>query len=160
MVAFLGVFLLTARPGNRFVIGDLLTIGAAFSFAGHIIALDRFAHRHPLVGFTACQLLITAAFALPVALIVEGLPFPGRAQVPALLLTAIAVSAGAYLLQIWAQTVIGPGRTGVLLTLEPAFGVATAAVVLGRAAFGAGLGRGDLDPGRDPTGDPARRENR
>lgn len=130
LVAFLGVFLLTARPGNQFVIGDLLTIGAAFSFAGHIIALDRYAPRHPLIGFTACQLLVTAAIALPVALAAEGLPFPGQAQVPALLLTGIAVSAGAYLLQIWAQTVIGPGRTGILLTLEPAFAVITAAVVL------------------------------
>ncbi len=75
-------------------------------------------------------MLVTAFLALPSALIVEGLPLPGRREVPALLLTAIGVSAGAYLLQIWAQTVIGPGRTGVLLALEPAFGVATAAVVL------------------------------
>ena len=45
--------------------------------------------------------------------------------------TALVVSGGAYLLQLWAQTVIGPARTGVLLALEPAFGVATAAVVLG-----------------------------
>ena len=130
LVAFFGVLLLTAQPGTRFVGGDVLTIGAAFSFAGHILALDRFAHRHPIVLFTACQLLVTALLALPTAFLIEGLPLPGPREVPALLITAIGVSAGAYLLQVWAQTVIGPARTGVLLALEPAFGVATAAVVL------------------------------
>lgn len=130
LAAFLGVVLLTVQPGTQFVGGDLLTIGAAFSFAGHILALDRFANRHPILLFTAYQLLVTAFLALPTALLFEGLPLPGPREVPALLLTAIGVSAGAYLLQIWAQTVIGPARTGVLLALEPAFGVATAAVVL------------------------------
>ena len=50
----------------------------------------------------------------------------------------------AFLLQIWAQTIVGPSMTGVLLALEPAFGVATAAVVLGERLtpmgwLGAGL---------------------
>jgi len=144
LIAFFGVYLLTAEPGARFVTGDLLTIGAAFSFAGHILALDRFAHRHPIVLFTAYQLLVTAVLALPAALVTEGLPFPSRREVPALLVTAIGVSAGAFLLQIWAQTVIGPARTGVLLALEPTFAVATAAVVLderlsARGWVGAGL---------------------
>jgi drug/metabolite transporter (DMT)-like permease len=63
---------------------------------------------------------------------------------PGLLGTALAVSGGAYLLQIWAQTVVGASRTAVILALEPAFGVATAAVVLGErlttaAWIGAGL---------------------
>ena len=49
----------------------------------------------------------------------------------ALLLTGLAVSAGAFLIQVWAQTVIGPSRTAVLLALEPAFAAATAVVVLG-----------------------------
>jgi drug/metabolite transporter (DMT)-like permease len=130
LVAFGGVYLLTAQSGSRFVTGDLLTIGAAFSFAGHILVLSRFARRHPVVLFTACQLLATAAVALPMAMWLEGLPLPGSREVPALLLTAIGVSAGAYLLQTWAQKVISPSFTGILLALEPAFAVATAAVVL------------------------------
>jgi drug/metabolite transporter (DMT)-like permease len=112
------------------VVGDVLTIGAAFSFAGHIVALDRFAARHPVVAYTAAQLLVTAVIAIPAALLFEGLPAPTAAVVPALLITAIGVSAGAYLLQIWAQTIVGPARTGILLALEPAFAVLTAAVVL------------------------------
>lgn len=144
VAAFGGVFLLTFRAGAQFVAGDLLTVGAAISFAAHILVLDRFGSRHPLIPFTVVQLLVTAAFALPWGAFTEGLPLPGQRQVPALLITAFLVSCGAYLLQLWAQTAIGPARTGVLLALEPAFGVATAAVVLGEMLtlagwIGAGL---------------------
>ncbi len=144
VVAFVGLVLLTARDGVRLETGDLLTLGAAFSFAGHIVALARLAPRHPVVPFTAGQLLVTSALAFPVAASLEGLAIPTSREVPALLITAIGVSAGAYLLQVWAQTIIGPSMTGVLLALEPAFGVATAAVVLGERMtptgwLGAGL---------------------
>ncbi|MGH8927228.1 MAG: DMT family transporter [Acidimicrobiia bacterium] len=143
VIAFLGVVLLTARQGVQLTKGDVLTLGAAFSFAGHIVALARFAPRHPLVPFTAGQLLVTAILAFPVAAVSEGLRVPTSREVPALLITAIGVSAGAYLLQIWAQTVIGPSMTGVLLALEPAFGVATAALVLGERLTSTGwLGAG------------------
>ena len=131
VAAFAGVVFLTARDGVRLESGDLLTLGAAFSFAGHIVALARLAPRHPVVPFTAGQLLVTSALAFPAAALIEGLAIPTAREVPALLITAIGVSAGAYLLQIWAQTIVGPSMTGVLLALEPAFGVATAAVVLG-----------------------------
>ncbi|MEX0667036.1 MAG: DMT family transporter, partial [Acidimicrobiia bacterium] len=73
-----------------------------------------------------------------VATLLEGLTIPTSREVPALLITGIGVSAGAFLLQIWAQTIIGPSMTGVLLALEPAFGVATAAVVLGERLTPAG----------------------
>jgi drug/metabolite transporter (DMT)-like permease len=131
VVAFMGVVLLTANEGLRLRSGDLLTLLCAGAFAGHIVALARFAPRHPVIPFTAAQVLVTAALAFPAAALLEGARVPTSREVPALLLTALGVSAGAFLLQIWAQTVIGPARTGILLTLEPAFGVATAAVVLG-----------------------------
>jgi drug/metabolite transporter (DMT)-like permease len=141
VVAFTGVLLLTARDGIRLETGDLLTLGAAFSFAGHIVALARLAPRHPVVPFTAGQLLVTSALAFPLAAFIEDLTIPTSREVPALLITGIGVSAGAFLLQIWAQTIIGPSMTGVLLALEPAFGVATAAVVLGeRLTAGGWLG--------------------
>jgi drug/metabolite transporter (DMT)-like permease len=131
VIAFLGVVALTLGDGVHLVRGDLLTLGAAFAFAGHIVALARLAPRHPVVPFTASQLLVTSALAFMTSPLLETFRVPTSRQVPALLITAIGVSAGAYLLQIWAQTVIGPARTGVLLALEPTFGVATAAVVLG-----------------------------
>lgn len=130
-VAFLGVAALTAGEGFNLGQGDLLTVGAALAFAGHIVAMARLAPRHPVIPFTASQLLLTSGLAFLVSPLVEDFSVPTGREVPALLITAIGVSAGAYLLQIWAQTVIGPARTGILLALEPTFAVATAAVVLG-----------------------------
>jgi drug/metabolite transporter (DMT)-like permease len=144
MVAFVGTALLTVSDGLRLDTGDLLTVGAAFAFSGHIISLAHFAPRHPVVPFTAAQVLVTSVLAFSAAAWLEGIELPTPAVLPGLLGTALAVSAGAYLLQIWAQTVVGASRTAVILALEPAFGVATAAVVLGErlttaAWIGAGL---------------------
>ena len=60
----------------------------------------------------------------------EGLPLPASSDLPALLLTGLAVSGGAFILQVWAQTVIGPTRTAIVLALEPVFAVAFAAWLL------------------------------
>jgi drug/metabolite transporter (DMT)-like permease len=53
------------------------------------------------------------------------------------------VTAGAFLLQIWAQTIVGASTAAVVLAAEPAFGVATAWVVLGeRLTLGGWVGAG------------------
>jgi drug/metabolite transporter (DMT)-like permease len=130
VLAFIGVVFLTFRPETALARGDLLTVGAAVAFAVHIIALDRLANRHSLITFTAVQLLVTGILAFPLAAAIEGIPLPGRRELPAILITALGVSIGGYLLQLWAQTIISPSRTAILLALEPAFAVATAAVVL------------------------------
>jgi drug/metabolite transporter (DMT)-like permease len=49
---------------------------------------------------------------------------------PAILITGLVVSVGAYVFQAWAQNVVGASTTAVVLAAEPAFGVATAWVVL------------------------------
>jgi drug/metabolite transporter (DMT)-like permease len=43
----------------------------------------------------------------------------------------LGASAGCFVLQIWAQTVVGATTAAVVLAAEPAFAVATAWVVLG-----------------------------
>ena len=65
VAAFAGVVFLTAHDGVHLGRGDLLTLGAAFSFAGHIVALARMAPRHPVVPFTAAQLLVTSRSPYP-----------------------------------------------------------------------------------------------
>ena len=56
--------MLTIGDGVTFATGDLLTVGCAIAFAGHIVVLARVAFRHPVVPFTAIQLLVTALLAL------------------------------------------------------------------------------------------------
>jgi drug/metabolite transporter (DMT)-like permease len=136
--AFVGMSLLTFEDGVRLGGGDLLTLGCAGGFAAHIVFLSRVAHRHPVVPLTAVQLSVTAALGLVVSLPLEGPSLPRGSQWTAIALTGLGVSALAFLLQVWAQTRLGPARTAVILALEPVFGVATAAVVLGERLRPAG----------------------
>jgi drug/metabolite transporter (DMT)-like permease len=131
LAAFLGIFLLTETEGLTMGRGDLLTLGCAVAFALHIIALARWAPSHPVVPFTAVQLTVTAALALPLAFLVDGPAFPPRAVWAAILIVGLGVGVAAFLLQIWAQTIIGPSTSAVILASESAFAVATAWVVLG-----------------------------
>ena len=130
LLAFVGLGLLTVKKGVVLATGDLLTVGCAVAFAVHIVVLSRVAFRHPVIPFTAVQLLVTAALALASSAVVEGLPLPTAPVLPSVVLTGVVVSGGAFLLQIWSQTVIGPARTAIILALEPAFAAAFAAWLL------------------------------
>jgi len=129
-LSFAGLILLTGSDGLSFERGDLLTLACAFSFAFHIVALSRLARHHPVVPFTTVQLAVTAVLAFPAALLIEGPMVPAREVWGALLLTGLGASAGCFVLQIWAQTVVGATTAAVVLAAEPAFAVATAWVVL------------------------------
>ena len=131
LLAFAGLALLTFDGGFSLRKGDLLTVACAVSYAAHIVYLARVAPRHRVIPFTAVQLIVVAGGGLASSAVLEGLRWPPSAVWPALLLTGVAVSAGAFFLQVWAQTVIGPSRTAIILALEPAFAAAIAAVVLG-----------------------------
>lgn len=145
VAAFLGVALLTGIDGLSLDTGDLLTLGCAFAFAAHIVALAQYAHRHPVIPFTTVQLAVTAVLSIALSWLFESGPgIPDRAVWGAIALTAIGVTVGAYLLQIWSQTVVGAATAAIVLSAEPVFGVATAWVVLGERLglegwIGAGL---------------------
>ena len=68
--------------------------------------------------------------ALVLSAVFEGAGWPPRSVWLTLALTALVVTCGAFLVQVWAQTIIGPSRTAIVLALEPLFAVATAAVIL------------------------------
>jgi len=129
-VSFVGLVLLTGTDGLRVDRGDLLTVACALAFALHIVLLARFARHHPVVPFTTVQLAVTAVLAFVLGFAVEGPGLPPSSVWGALLLTGLAVSAGAFLLQIWAQTVVGPTTAAVIVSTESVFGVGTAWIVL------------------------------
>jgi len=137
-LSIVGLALLTVGDGFRLHPGDALTVVCAIAFAAHIVTLSRYAHRHGVVEFTGVQLFVTAIAALIASVLVEGFPVPSREVIGALLVTGLVISGGAFLLQVGAQTVIGPSRTAIVLGLEPVFAAATAAVVLGERLDGRG----------------------
>ena len=130
-VSFAGLILLTGASGLSFERGDVLTLGCALAFGLHIVALSRYARYHPVIPFTVVQLVVTAALAFFLSLVIDGTTaMPPSSTWAALALTGFGVSAGAFILQIWAQTIIGASATALILASESAFGVATAWIVL------------------------------
>jgi drug/metabolite transporter (DMT)-like permease len=138
VLGFIGMSMLTVRDDVVFGNGDLLTLGCAFAFAGHIVTISKHATRHPVVPYTAVQLVTTAVLGLVGSLVFEGPGLPDRSGWPAIILTGLGVSAIAFLLQVWAQNRVGPSRTAILLTLEPVFAVAAAGIVLSERLTTAG----------------------
>lgn len=141
--SFAGLWLLTAGEGLAFQRGDLLTLGCAVAFAFHIVALARYAPSHPVIPFTTVQLSVTAVLAFAASALIEGPSLPPASALGAIALTGLGVGVGAYLLQVWAQRVVGADTAAVVLAAEPAFAVATAWVVLGeRLTYSGWLGAG------------------
>jgi drug/metabolite transporter (DMT)-like permease len=151
MLAFAGLFLITTRAGTRLGNlatsigpGDLLTLLCAVAFAAHMITLARYSKG------VAAGLLATLQIGFATLTMLFTLPFEHTHALftPRLLMTlavcSLLATAAAFTIQSFAQQVLPPTHTVVLLTLEPVFAWLTSLLVLHealgrRALIGAGL---------------------
>ena len=113
-------------------LGDLLTLGGSVGFAFHCLALS---HVSPRIGFQPLALLQVGFCAIFMAL---SLPLIGHPQVVwtprlliALAIAAVFATAVAFSIQSWAQSVLPPTHTALILTLEPVFAWITSFLVMG-----------------------------
>ena len=151
VTAFAGLFLITTPPGvtpgslvGSVGLGDLLTLGCAIAFAGHLLSLSRMATL-PAEELVPLQIAICAGVMLLC------LPLGGPMSLhatprlaAALAITSLLATAGAFSVQTWAQQHLPATTTAMVLTMEPVFALAFSMLFLGerlslRAAAGAGL---------------------
>ena len=113
-------------------VGDVLTLGCAIGFAFHCIALSRVS---PHVGFQPLALLQVGFCAAFMALCLPFIERPHMAWTPrlavALGIAAVLATAAAFSIQSWAQSVLPPTHTALLLTLEPVFAWITSFLIMG-----------------------------
>ena len=155
LLAFVGIVFLTAAAPtggelggllpdfssiNR---GDFLTIGCAIGFAFHCIAL---AHFSPRIDFRPLAVLQVGFCAVFMGLSVGVIERPHIVWTPrlftALAVAAVLATAAAFSIQSWAQSILPPTHTALILTMEPVFAWITSFVFLGerlgaRPAIGA-----------------------
>jgi drug/metabolite transporter (DMT)-like permease len=144
LLAFSGILLLTIPATGAGLLpdftsvnmGDLLTFGCAVGFAFHCIALG---HASPRIHFQPLALLQVGFCALFMAL---SIPLSGlwgehphmhltlRLGV-ALAVAAVLATAAAFSIQSWAQSILPPAHTALLMTLEPVFAWITSFLVMG-----------------------------
>jgi drug/metabolite transporter (DMT)-like permease len=133
-LAFTGMALLSSggSAGEAQVLGDLLTVGCAVVFAGHIVALGRVAERHPVLPLVLVQLAGTGAMAAIAGPFVERQHFTSDPRaLAAIAYLAVFATLLAFGVQTWAQRRLPPVRMALLSALEPAFAAIWAAVLIG-----------------------------
>lgn len=139
-LAFLGILLLTARATGAGLLpdlssinlGDALTFGCAIGFAFHCIALS---HISPRIGFRPLAVLQVGFCAVFMALSLPLIEHPHihwtLRLALALAIAAVLATAAAFSIQSWAQSILPPTHTALLLTLEPVFAWITSFLILG-----------------------------
>ncbi|AKG53707.1 permease [Dehalogenimonas sp. WBC-2] len=124
--------------------GELLTLLCALLFALHIVGLGAWSGQHDVYGLAVLQIAFVAVMSLA-ATLPDGLTMPpDTAAWAAVGLTAIFATAAAFLIQTWAQSLISPSRTAIIITMEPVFAGLFAVLFAGehltvRIIFGAAL---------------------
>lgn len=118
-------------PSADTTLGDLLSLGCALAYAGHIALTEGAARRRAALPLVTWQFAIVAVLAASVA------PFHGLRFDPswrlggALLFCSLLASLAFVGLQTWAQRYTSATRAAIVFTVEPAVAAAFS-VVMGR----------------------------
>ncbi len=148
LLAFAGMSTLSAPwadASHATLLGDWLTVGCALIFAGQIVALGRFAPRHPVLPMLLLQLAATGAIAALAGPLVEAQHFSNAPRLwLALLYLALFATLLAFGVQTWAQKIVSPVRVALISSLEPVFAAIWAAVLIGERLSGRELLGGAL----------------
>lgn len=119
-LALIGLALLSLH-GWAFGAGELLTVGCAVFVAVHIIGLGEWSSQHESYGFALVQVATVAVMSL-LAAAPGGITLPPDLSIWGTVgVTAVLATALAFLVQTWAQSLISPTHTAVILTMEPVF---------------------------------------
>lgn len=135
-----GLYVLTGglsaqTEGRGVLLGDLLTLGCAITFAFHIALTELFAPRVPALALVAVQLWVVSLLsALCTPFVHAHVDWHG-AFIPALIFCGVFASAVAIALQTWAQARTSAVRAALIFSLEPVF-AASMSVALGRERLG------------------------
>ena len=132
VTAFIGLILLTSTPGTGMALlsgmhlGEWLTLLCAVAFAAHLLSL---AHAAPQLS---ARRLGTLQIAFASCFMLLALPLGGRPHLHltptallALVITGLFATAAAFTIQSWAQQLLPPTHTALILTLEPVFAALT-----------------------------------
>lgn len=137
-LALIGLFLMTVPGGKAGLadfanvnLGDLLTIGCAFSFAFHIIFLGHASQRFPFEQVAVLQVGTAAILMTVSAPLLEHPHFrPTATAIAAVLVTGVLCTAVAFTVQSWAQQFTPATHTALIFTTEPVFAWLTSFIYL------------------------------
>ena len=122
VIATVGLWLLV-KPHATMNVGDLMTIGCAVAFAGHIVCLERYTRLFDAPSLLLWQMTAMTLLFLPL-MAWEQAPAQAFAPTATLVigLTVTGVFAtGAFAVQMWAQQLIPAQQIALIFASEPAY---------------------------------------
>ena len=123
VLAVAGLWLLSGGGVDGWNVGDTRVLLCAVAYSAHIIVLGSVGHHHDVRPFTLVQLATVAVACSGIALATEPLSLPSETSVwVALIVTGVFGSAVAFAVQTYAQRILSPTKTALILISEPAFG--------------------------------------
>ena len=156
-LAVLGMFVLGYAPGGT-PLGDLLAVACAFSFAAHIVVIERMprdADWRFMALVQAVTVMILSGLLLPFLASLQGCttdlcvalqPFkdPIPTELPGNVLAAAAftgffATAVGLSVQVWAQRILPPSDAALIYALESPFSVVFGVLFLAEILTGAGV---------------------
>ncbi len=143
LLALLGLWMLTGGISSV-NFGDVITIVAAATYAGHLLATDKYVRADAdSVVLAFHQFWMTGLMALAYCLI-SGRPLAvtGDKAAGTIAFLAVVPTLSAFFIQMWAQKVVQPVKVSLIFSLEPVFG----------ALFAWTLGGEDFVPARAAGG--------
>jgi drug/metabolite transporter (DMT)-like permease len=123
VLAIVGLYILLNPTGGEVNIGDILTFGCAVSFAAHVIMQDKYLSKGASISkLFLIQIMFVTIFSCASVFIFEDMIINiSERLIIALLVTGILATFVAIMFMVWAQTILGPNQTAILLSLEPVF---------------------------------------
>ena len=122
-LAVAGLWLLSGGGGGGWNAGDTRVLICAAAYSAHMIVLGAIGDRHDVRPLTLVQLATVAVMCGAVSLATEPVALPAEGSVwVALLTTGVFASAVAFAVQTYAQQILSPTKTALILITEPAFG--------------------------------------
>lgn len=116
-----GMLLLAGQSPSGVRVGDALTVLCAMGLGAHIALLSRYASGHDARSLAFAQMLSMAVLFSVMWPIFGTVEMPPAGVWPAILLTGLVASAGAFYVQTTVQQRIPAARAAIILTMEPVF---------------------------------------
>lgn len=121
-IATAGLWLL-AKPSMSMNVGDLMTLGCAVAFAGHIVCLERYTRIFDAPSLLLWQMSAVTVLFIP-TMVWEQAP-AGAFAPTGLLLVGLGVTGGlatgAFAVQMWAQQFVPAQQVALVFASEPAY---------------------------------------
>jgi drug/metabolite transporter (DMT)-like permease len=130
-VALTGLAFLSLTPDLTINAGDALVLVCAFTYSVHIILLDGYTKKYDLALLTLVQMGVLFVLNTAAGFAFETVKAPPTAYVwMSVIVCGLLASALAFYVQGFAQRVLTPSRTSMVLIMEPVFSLIFGMILL------------------------------